>query len=358
MSTSESFKLPGLNGLRAISILLVIIHHLNLNYHIFDSLMAYWFLRPLLLFLEDGHMGVNVFFVISGFLITTLLLREENQNGKISLFNFYARRTLRIFPAYYFLLSVYAILHLADVIKISYPSWFTAITYTKYFNWNLDWFTSHAWSLSIEEHFYILYPLIFSFAPQIRKKFVIAIILLVPLIRVFVNVHPVSWINELTLFLRIDSIATGCLFAFYKDDIIKKIGSRWNQVALISFGLLFMLRYFNPVAQFLHLGFIFIPLGLTHGSVANFLIAIIMMYSVFGTAGIYHRFLNLRAISFIGILSYSLYLWQQIFTCGNVVWITSFPQNLLFIFCMALFSYYVIESPFLRLKNKIQKLKS
>ena len=155
----EKTKYPSINGLRAISILLVVIHHLCLNEHIFTEIQKNTFIRPLTNFLQDGNFGVNVFFVISGFLITTLLTNEENKNNKISLKNFYVRRVLRIFPAYYFLLLVYFVLQLLNYIQIDPAAWLTAITYTKYFNWSLDWYTAHAWSLSIEEHFYLFWPL-------------------------------------------------------------------------------------------------------------------------------------------------------------------------------------------------------
>ena len=102
-------KLPSLNGLRAISIFLVLFDHLQIKYYIFSETLPKYFL-PIRYFLEDGHLGVNVFFVISGFLITTLLLKEEQKNKTVSLKKFYIRRTLRIFPAYYTLLLVYFIL--------------------------------------------------------------------------------------------------------------------------------------------------------------------------------------------------------------------------------------------------------
>src|SRR6476659_7374830 len=124
-------KLPSLNGLRAISILLVIASHYVMYYFNVNHVP----LDDTLVSFNLGHLGVNVFFVISGFLITSLLLREEEVAGNISLKNFYARRTIRIFPAYYFVLIVYGVLQLLHIISISKTSWITAITYTKYFNW-------------------------------------------------------------------------------------------------------------------------------------------------------------------------------------------------------------------------------
>ncbi|HVG40283.1 MAG TPA: acyltransferase, partial [Chitinophagaceae bacterium] len=110
--------LPSINGLRAISILLVIISHVAVYYQ------ADWFI---------GQFGVNVFFILSGYLITRLLLVEEESKGTINLKKFYVRRTLRIFPAYYFMLLVYFILQVAGIIYLNSFAWLTALTYTKYF---------------------------------------------------------------------------------------------------------------------------------------------------------------------------------------------------------------------------------
>src|SRR6202008_1178497 len=101
-------------------------------------------------------------------------------------------------PAYYFLLFVYFIMCCFGIIHIRPGSWITAITYTKYFNWSHDWYTGHAWSLSVEEHFYILWPFIFTAGDKLRKTFIFLILLLIPLIRYYSFFHPsVSWINYL-----------------------------------------------------------------------------------------------------------------------------------------------------------------
>lgn len=348
----QYLKYPSINGLRALSICFVLISHFNLQFQIFDCFAGNKWLEIIANFLKDGHFGVNVFFVISGFLITGLLIDEEYLSGKISLKNFYLRRFFRIFPAFYFLLFVYFIFQLFGFLKIAPISWFTAITYTKYFNWQLDWYTAHLWSLSIEEHFYILWPLIFLFAKEKRKWIIVGIILLVPVVRTMLYFYPIKWMNESTIFTRMDAIATGCLFAFYKDQIINKIKGQWNLIFYFSISSLLLLRYFPNLLSYFYLDFIFIPLGLTYGTIANFLIAFVMIYSIFGPRGIWFRLLNLKWMNFIGILSYSIYLWQQPFISNTGCWMNKFPQNLSLILLCALFSYYIIEKPFLKLKNK------
>jgi peptidoglycan/LPS O-acetylase OafA/YrhL len=349
----KSKKYPSINGLRAISILLVIMHHLVIQQYLPTSFLGTG-LVPIYLstLLQNGHLGVNIFFVISGFLITSLMQQEEAGNKSISLKKFYIRRTLRIFPAYFFLLLVYFFLQLFNYIKISNASWLTAITYTKYFNWNLDWYTSHAWSLSIEEHFYIFWPLVFIAGNRMRKTFAISLFLLVPIIRLYLHYHTIGWMNELTIFTRIDAIAIGCIFSLYKDEIIKIISPYWTMVFCVLILALFFFPYFPILASKIKLGFIFIPLGLTHGTIANVLIAGIMMCSVFGPQGIWFKILNLKIMNYIGLLSYSIYLWQEIFICRSEYWVNKLPQNIFFFLLVAAFSYHVIEMPFLKLKSK------
>jgi peptidoglycan/LPS O-acetylase OafA/YrhL len=303
-------------------------------------------------FLQDGHLGVTVFFVISGFLITTLLLKEEAKTKTISLKKFYVRRTLRIFPAYYFLLLVYFILQLSGQIHINGISWLTAVTYTKYFNWTDDWYTSHAWSLSIEEHFYLLWPLVFLCGNRIRKIFAFGLVLIVPLIRTSQYFHPVSWINELSIFTRIDAIAIGCLFALYKDWLIGKLKMHWRRTFLISVGILVFLVLRPVYPPEIDIDFLFIPFDVTNGTIAAIVIGFIMMYSVFGPRRSWFRFLNLRVLNYTGILSYSIYLWQQLCISGSHHWFGRYPWNLLSIFVLAMLSYHLIEKPFLRMKEK------
>jgi peptidoglycan/LPS O-acetylase OafA/YrhL len=349
-------KLPSIEGLRAISIILVLINHLAIKNSIFVGLEQYNWLTDIL---QDGQLGVNVFFVISGFLITSLLLTEEEKSGKISLKQFFTRRMLRIFPAYYFLLLVYFCFQLVDFIQLSQASWITSITYTKYFNWQLDWFTAHFWSLSIEEHFYLIWPFAFVFAKNQRKKIALFLFFLVPFVRLTTYFYPINWLNDFSLFARVDAIAIGCLFALYKDQILQKISQHWRSIFYFSILVLILIRYFPWLTHLIGLGtyYFSIALGATHGTIANVCIALIMMYSIYGPQKMWFSFLNTRIMRFIGVLSYSIYLWQQFFISGSNHWYTSPPLNLLLILFTALFSYYFIEKPFLRLKQKFSSTK-
>ncbi len=208
---------PSLNGLRAISIFIVFFHHLNAA-GTFGAFHAPSFLS----FLFDGNFGVNVFFVISGFLITTLLIAEEQKNGTISLKNFYIRRIFRIFPAYYFVLFVYFLLQGASVLYFTRESWLSSIFYYKYLVRG-DAETGHFWSLSVEEHFYLVWPLIFFLFRRSRAWFAAGIIGLVFACRflAYNNRFHLPFIGDWAfIFQRADAIMIGCLVAMYKDRII------------------------------------------------------------------------------------------------------------------------------------------
>jgi len=348
-------RIPSLNGLRAISIVLVLFDHLVRENHVFDSISNVVVIKPFINFISNGPLGVNVFFVISGFLITSLLLNEEKTNANVSLKNFYARRSLRIFPAYFFMLLVYFVLQSFNIIFIPLESWVTAITFTKYFNWKVEWYTAHAWSLSVEEQFYLFWPFLFILGNKIRKQSAILLVCVVPLIRILVEFYPTKGFDELSFFTRIDAIAVGCLCALYNEEIIVALKANWQKIFFGSLLLLFSIRYIKLSFDNLGLGYLFVPFGVSHGSIANGLIALIMMYSIYGPQKQWYRFLNWSAMGFLGTLSYSIYLWQQFFICETTYWINMFPQNIMFVFFAALTSYYLIETPFLMLKSRISK---
>src|SRR5438034_718829 len=144
-------RIPSLDGLRAVSIALVVLGHLcgTSGFALPGS-----FANTLAL----GELGVGVFFVISGFLITKLLLEEAEGTGRISLLRFYLRRTFRIFPPYYAFILVLIVLDAARWITLSSGDLVHTLTYTANYHAGRSWNVGHAWSLSVEEQFYLLWP--------------------------------------------------------------------------------------------------------------------------------------------------------------------------------------------------------
>ena len=141
-----------LDGLRACSILLVFLQHVDGRNPPQDQLFS-WLL---------GFLGVSVFFVLSGFLITTLALREEESKGALSVGNFYLRRTFRIFPLYFFVLLLYTVAALANYNAAKSREFLATlpylVTYTREFS-HASVF-AHAWSLGVEEKFYLVWPVL------------------------------------------------------------------------------------------------------------------------------------------------------------------------------------------------------
>ena len=345
--------IPGLNGLRGISIVLVVNSHLILNDHIEVFKVEYGWLKAILRTFYDGQLGVNIFFVLSGFLITRILAHTADNPGEISLQRFYARRVLRIFPAYYTMLLVYFILQYIGVIHLERESWITSITYTKYFNYHLDFLTSHAWTLSIEEHFYLVWPMIFVLGKRVQRYFTIFLVLIVPFIRVYGHYHEVSFLSNYTIFYRIDAIAVGCVIALYEKEITRNIQPYWRYVFPIVLAALLCFRVGANFVRSIGLGDLFIPLGTTSGTVANVLIALLILYTVHGPKSYWSSFVNHPWITQIGVYSYSIYLWQQLFLTNTpIFWANRFPQNLIFIFLASIISYRLIEKPFLKIKSR------
>lgn len=332
-------QIPSLNGLRALSILFVLIGHIQVaNLKRLDA--------------PGAQIGVNIFFVISGFLITLLLLNEESRTGTISLKNFYIRRVIRIFPVYYFILFVYFILQLLNVFHLSTISWITSLTYTKYFNFGDpgDWETGHFWSLSVEEHFYFIWPSVFFFFKKYRTPFAIAIIIIVPFVRLFTS-FPV-----MHFFTRADSLMWGCLFAIYYDQILAFIKKRSKIFLLAPFLLLLGCLVTKRIITLLFHDFsllenLAIAFAGSFGTITNICVGLIVIISINYQDNLWFKFLNTKAMNYLGILSYSIYIWQQMFFSSNLGSLAKFPLNLFCIAVTAIISYELIEKPFLKLKN-------
>ena len=146
-------RIPSLDGLRAISILFVLFSHAVGTHHF----LAEGQVGPLL---GLGELGVRVFFVISGYLITTLLLEETARYGRIDLGRFYLRRTMRIFPAFYAFVLALIVLEAVGLIALNPGDKLHALTYTSNYDPDRSWYVGHTWSLAVEEHFYLLFPLL------------------------------------------------------------------------------------------------------------------------------------------------------------------------------------------------------
>jgi len=338
----KSDHLPSLDGLRAISICLVLVGHLA-------STRGF---VPINLGIGDtGHLGVVVFFVISGFLITRLLLSEYEKKGSISLKLFYARRALRLFPASYALIGCVTLLWLTGMVQVGASDLWHAATYTMNYMPGRHWELGHLWSLSVEEQFYLLWPFAFlRLGPRRATWVAVAVILIGPVARLANRFLLIGTpYCDLEMFPMVaDSLATGCVLAkmsgwLEEQEWYRQLFRPAYAIALLAL-VLVTNRYMGhtPVAVF----------GM---SLVNVALAILIHRSVYCSRDRVGRVLNWKPIAFVGVLSYSLYLWQQLFlNRHSTAWVNAFPQNLLFAVAAAVASYYLLEKPLLKLRRRFR----
>ena len=197
----DNHRIPSLDGIRAISIMMVIVGHLSRTKGM-----------PLDLSHAEAYaeFGVRVFFIISGFLITSILLSEHKNSGGIDLQRFYIRRAYRIFPAAYAFMLVMFIVYWKSLSALAMVM---AATYTSNYH-PRPWPLAHLWSLAVEEQFYLLWPAILAYFFRFRTKVVVAVILGTPLLNVLLFYFKTAsnvvgfWFPTVA-----DGLAMGCLLS-------------------------------------------------------------------------------------------------------------------------------------------------
>jgi peptidoglycan/LPS O-acetylase OafA/YrhL len=307
-----------------------------------------------------GFLGVQLFFVLSGFLITTLMLREVQRTGRVHLGHFYLRRALRILPVYTVYLLLLAILDACGVTHFSGRQWLSAATYTvNFLPSSLPHLMSHLWSLCVEEHFYLLWPLLMALLPRQWCVRAVPVCLATAfLLRWLLLAWPGVAIDLLTC-TRIDDIAVGCGLAFLARDPVWR--RRLDRCAAPSFFVLLALVFAASQLCFSRvLGTGLLPpaalrLGLALANDINSLTIAVAMWAVLThPTGFFGRLLNRPAAVWLGVLSYSIYLWHILFcSATGPAWLHAFPQNLVFALLVAMLSYRWIEKPFLDWKDRL-----
>jgi peptidoglycan/LPS O-acetylase OafA/YrhL len=303
-----------------------------------------------------GTFGVKVFFVISGYLITKLLLAEEARYGRISLGEFYLRRAFRIWPVAYAFILVVALLKGLGVLSLPPHNLLFAATFTMNHVLEGTWWTGHLWSLAVEEQFYLVWPLIFLVCrKQTRVLVCITFILLSPVIRIGAYLYSpaLSDVMQQSLLFLGNSIAIGCLLALLEPglqrnlSLMKATRSKW-------FFLVPFLAVLMYAVSILNLGYSYYVAG---DSISVLCIGA-TMWRVVQCQDFVFKILNNSFLMLIGRLSYSLYIWQQLFlNRDSSAWINHFPQNLAGAIAVSVVSYQLIELPFLRLRSRIPWMK-
>ena len=336
--------IPTLDGWRAFAILLVLAHHAGTAFY---SENEYYAVSPT----RFGVWGVPVFFALSGLLITKLLLEEFDRQGRISLKSFYIRRAFRILPpATLYVLTLAALGLLVSRREMAGALFF----FRNYVPDSLGGlYTTHFWSLAVEEHFYLIWPgllLLVGVRRGLRTAAIISVALALWMsvdfhFHVMARLLPSANVPERTD-LRLDGLFCGCSMAF----LLNRQGARdwlrrhftWWIWGIAAAAIFACMRYQPYLATFW----------------IDILIPLLMVGTVLHPAWAISRLLEIGAVKWVGRVSYSVYIWQQLFLIP--AWypkrfplLQQWPLDIVLVFGVATVSYYVVEKPLIRLGHKL-----
>jgi peptidoglycan/LPS O-acetylase OafA/YrhL len=353
VTDARSGYLPTLDGWRAVAIGGVILAH-----------STYALLGPggaladpaLFALTRYGAKGVDLFFGISGFLITARLIEEHERRGRIGLGGFYVRRFCRILPPYFVLLAFFALAAATGLLAISRRELLASAVFLRNYVGlpeGSGWYTGHLWSLAVEEHFYLLWPTLLTlFGPPRARRWVIALAIAVAAWRVAdFRLDLVGQALPGTSFYvrtdtRLDSLFWGCWAAL----LVHHAPSR----AVLERALTPAVWYVI-IAALLANWYVAPPLELLWQSL---LIAAALTGTVLRPAALPGRMLEAAPLRWVGRISYSLYLWQQPFLVGAhgelpLGALQHLPLNLVALFAVAAASYYLVERPMIRVGHRL-----
>lgn len=354
-------RLPGLDGLRGLAAVSIMLLHAT-------GSVGWPAWGPLTVFVTGcGHVAVPLFFVLSGFLITHLLLDEEERHGRVSLKNFYARRALRILPASLFYLAVLAVL--TPLLKLSIEwieiiaaaTWWRNFLYHGWAAWSVHdvpgiHYTAHYWSLSVEEHFYFIWPLVVVLLPRRwRLPLLGSLLFVIPLWRAWgMKVYGIGGLNYWRTDYMLDHLLGGALLAvlFHRTQAqnqlsrlaLKPLAGLIIAVAVITFTQAFDVFVRHHVTN---------KILMMQASMLMLGLVLLVATAVQIKDGWLHTVLNNPVMLWLGKISFSLYLWQELFSGAEFrAWPEHVPWNLLLSLLSATASCYLIERPFLNLRGR------
>jgi peptidoglycan/LPS O-acetylase OafA/YrhL len=346
---------PTLDGWRAVAILGVMIYHgTTALFYPTGPYPSYHALRVI----QTGAKGVDIFFAISGFLICTRLLQEQRDTGRINLQGFYIRRVFRILPPYFVYLGVLALVAVPGALWVEVREWWGCALFIRNYLVPVEshgWYTGHFWSLAVEEHFYLLWPLLLAGCGSRRARpLAVLLAVLVPawcLLDSHLRWTPALGDGSTRTDMRIDGLFWGCWAALlvdvpaYKAWLTRRL-TTWAWLGVVAV-LLGLARY-RPALE-------------THWE--SLLLPALLLGTVLHPAGLAGRVLEWAPVRWVGRLSYSLYIWQQLFLLGS--WrvtrpfplgpLQELPLSVAATFACAVASYYLVERPLLRLGQRLAR---
>jgi peptidoglycan/LPS O-acetylase OafA/YrhL len=332
-------NIPGLDGLRAISILLVMLSHSGLQNAV------------------PGVFGVTIFFFISGFLITSLLIAEQKAANTVSIKRFYLRRILRLYPPLLIYIIVISVIWAARGFSTNFIGLLGALFYFAnylYAIWpeHVVVYGAHLWSLSVEEHFYLFFPLLFVLGIGRNKTALCWLIAMATVIRV-IETHfgATETYTSVATECRYDTILTGCLTAIAVNsaDNYRLMRLAVHPIVVIV-ALCVLLSTFIVRDPMFRQTFRF--------TIQNIALVPLVLSAVFTPRYLRMKaILNWKPVKWIGVLSYSLYLWHFALFEFSKAWLDKAPGVVqysvgwLLAFCVALAIYFLVERPMFRLRR-------
>lgn len=381
MNKTTKIFFPNLDGLRFIAFMFVFCEHVVWSVIKGLDIPKGSFLDHVLYNLFcNGGMGVSIFFVLSGFLITYLILKEIEMKGSVDVKAFYARRFLRIWPLYYAVLIFVFFLfpYVQHLLQIYQETCARPIYYFTFLS-NFDLIhiarncydqgtpqSGVTWSVAIEEQFYLVWPLIFYFLPRQLYKYVFFLVILISLVfRVYHHADP-SLIYFHTLGV-VGDLAAGALLAYYSLtserllDFFKKLKNR-SALAIYLLGIITILMsgffitnpYYNALSRYVNvLFFVFVIGHQNFGRESRLKISRVSFISNWGkyTYGMY----LLHPIAYI----FGVILFKRIYA-GEEMFLTDLTEAILILvitMLLSYFSYKYYESFFLKLKERFSYIK-
>jgi peptidoglycan/LPS O-acetylase OafA/YrhL len=302
-------RIPELDGLRGIAVLMVVAFH-YVNNQLINS--NTYLGRIFYKLTSVGWVGVDLFFVLSGFLIGTILM--NNRDSKNYFFTFYIRRIVRIIPNYYLLIALFAIICSIPFFSSDYfltgnnviPIWAYLVMLHNIFIAHLQNFgntsVSVTWSIGVEEQFYIVFPLMVYFLKEKWLPWLLVLaIIIAPIVRMQYN----NWVPAYVLLpCRMDSIAFGALIAYTNHfHSLSAFVKRYRTVIVFTFVL--------DVAICIFLSARYGDLGIFRNTLFAIVFSTMVVFALVYKNSIYGSILRLKKLVWIGTISYSLYLFHD-----------------------------------------------